>query len=366
MDEHAPKPFGKHQRMIVRQDRPFNAGPPPDLLCESAVTPVERFFVRNHGPVPACDVERYRLAVDGLVERPLLLSLKELRESFAYRSVAATLQCAGNRRLDLMAVAPVEGEVPWDSEAISTAVWGGVALGDVLRAAGIDPAARHAAFTGLDEVEREETLVGFGGSVPLAKALHPDTLLAFEMNGEPLPLVHGFPLRAVVPGYLGARSVKWLADITLQEDPSHNYFQTHAYRLFPASVSAENVVWEEGQILGDQAVTSAICAPLDGEPVAAGRLTVRGYAFAGERCVTRVELSLDGGATWAQAGFESAPAPGVWALWRAEIELAPGRHRLAVRAFDSAANTQPSDPAQLWNFKGYSNNAWHRIELIAR
>src|SRR6202035_2649473 len=188
--------------------------------------------------------EAYRLTVGGLVEVPLTLSLADLRRDFAPVRLAATLECAGNRRSELIAHAPIPGELPWEEDAIGNAAWTGVPLAQVLAAARSLQAARHAAFTGLDETERHGSRFAFGGSIPLAKATSPEVLLAYEMNGEPLPAAHRAPLRVVVPGFIGARSVKWLADVHLQEEPSDNYFQAKAYRLFPPQVTAENVVWE--------------------------------------------------------------------------------------------------------------------------
>jgi len=207
----------------------------------------------------------------------------------------------------------------------------------------------------------------FGGSIPLGRALHPDVLLADTMNGEPLPAAHGAPLRVVVPGYIGARSVKWVSRITLQEGPSDNYFQAKAYRLFPASITPETVVWENGMMLGESPVNSAICAPLDGERVPAGKTTVRGWAVAGgDRQVARVEVSNDGGTTWQgaelQNGAKTEESRG-WTFWTAPLDLGAGEHEILCRAFDTAAQTQPRETSEVWNFKGYANNAWHRVRV---
>ncbi len=357
--------FDKHPRLLVRQEEPFNGGPPSDLLLDSFATPNELFFVRSHGNVPEVDRAAWRLTIDGLVERPLSLSLEDLRR-FPRASAAATLQCAGNRRSELIAFAPIPNELPWGSEAISNAGWSGVPLREVLAAAGPRAGARHAAFTGLDETERHGHRFQFGGSIPLEKALHSEVLLADTMNGAPLPPVHGAPLRVVVPGYIGARSVKWLSRITLQEGPSDNYFQAKAYRLFPAAVGPETVDWEKGMMLGESPVNSAICSPLAGERVAAGRVQARGWAVAGGgREVARVDVSADGGGTWTVAELTRGDG-WTWAFWTALLDLAPGEHEILCRAFDTAAQTQPGDPSQVWNFKGYANNAWHRVRVVCK
>ncbi|HEY0514837.1 MAG TPA: molybdopterin-dependent oxidoreductase [Thermoanaerobaculia bacterium] len=355
--------FDKHPRLLVRQEEPFNGGPAPDVLLGSFVTPNELFFVRNHGNVPEVDPPAWRLTVDGLVDRPLSLALADLGK-LPRTSVAATLQCAGNRRSELIAHAPIPNELPWGSEAISNGEWSGVALRDVLAAAGPKAGARHAAFAGLDETERHGHRFNFGGSISLDKAMHPEVLLADTMNGRPLPPVHGAPVRVVVPGYIGARSVKWLSRITLQEDPSDNYFQDKAYRLFPAAVGPETVEWEKGMMLGESPVNSAICAPQEGERLPAGRVTARGWAVAGGgRQVARVDVSTDGGKTWRSVDPKRGDAGWTWSFWEIPLDLPPGGHEILCRAFDSAAQTQPDQIADVWNFKGYANNAWHRVRV---
>jgi sulfite oxidase len=355
--------FGKHPDLLVRQEDPFNGGPPPERLLGSFITPNDLFFVRSHGGVPEVDRSSYRLAVDGLVERPLSLSLDDLRR-LPRAGVTATLQCAGNRRQEMMAQRPIPNELPWGTEAVSNAEWSGAPLREVLALAGVRPGALHAAFTGLDETERHGHRFHFGGSIPLAKATHPEVLLADTMNGAPLPATHGAPLRVVVPGYIGARSVKWLSRITLQETPSDNYFQATAYRLFPPHFGPDNVVWEQGLMLGESPVNAVILTPGEGGTLPAGRVTVRGWALAGgDRAVGRVDISADGGRTWTVADVEAGDGPYVWRLWEAALDLPAGSHELVCRAFDTAAQTQPENTAHVWNFKGYANNAWHRVRV---
>jgi sulfite oxidase len=362
-----PVPFGKHRETLVRQEDPFNAGPPPELLGRSLVTPNELFFVRNHGAVPHIDAESYRLAVTGMVRRPLRFSLDELRR-LPRVTVTATLQCAGNRRLEMAAVEPIPNELGWAAEAVSTAEWKGVALRDLLKAVDPEPEARHVAFAGLDETERHGHRFCFGGSIPLEKALSPEVILAYEMNGEPLPPVHGAPLRVLVPGYIGARSVKWLSTVTVQDQPSDNYFQAKAYRLFPPGARPDDVDWDSGLMLGPFNVTSVIHSPRDGETIPEGTVIVRGFAYAGEREVARVDVSADGGRTWITAELTSDARHGdsrwAWRFWQARLELPAGPNEIVCRAWDAAAQTQPEHPEQVWNFKGYMNNAWHRVRIF--
>jgi sulfite oxidase len=357
---------GKDPRLLVRQESPFNGGPPPEAMRRDFVTPAELFFVRNHGEVPTVDPAAFRLEVKGDVERPLALSLAELA-AFPRHEVTATIQCAGNRRSELAAAKPIPHELPWENEAVSTARWAGIRLADLLHAARPTAAARHAAFCGLDDAERHGKRFHFGGSIPLDKALQPEVLLATEMNGEPLPPVHGFPLRVVVPGWIGARSVKWLHKIRLQAAPSDNYFQAVAYRLFPASVGPDNVVWDEGMMLGEQAVNALVTSPRPGASLRAGPVQVEGIALAGGgRRIERVELSLDGGRSWTTARLGAEEATWAWRFWEAAVDLPAGDQEIVVRAWDSAAQTQPPAVDQVWNFKGYMNNAWCRVAVSVR
>ena len=355
---------GKDPRILVRQESPFNAGPAPQELRSQFATPNELFFVRSHGDVPAVDPATFRLEVKGAVNHSSAFSLAELHR-FPRHEVTATIQCAGNRRSELAALKPIPHELPWGSEAVSNARWTGIRLADLLREAAPTAGARHAAFCGLDEAERHGHRFHFGGSIPLDKALGEEVLLATEMNGEPLPAVHGFPLRVVVPGWIGARSVKWLHKIVLQEAPSDNYFQAVAYRLFPANVGPENVIWAEGMMLGEQAVNAIVTSPQAGEALRAGAHRVLGIALAGGgRRIERVEVSIDGGGSWALAQFGSEESRWSWRFWEIELALPAGKQEIVVRAWDSAAQTQPPTVDQVWNFKGYMNNAWARVPVV--
>lgn len=254
------QPFRKRPEVEVRKDHPYNAETPPGLLRESFITPTDSFYVRNHGDVPEVDPKRYRLRVSGLVERPLELSLEEIK-SFPKTDLVSTLYCAGNRRAELMEKKAIPGKVAWETGATGNARWGGVLLRDVLQEAGVEDEARHAAFTGLDRDVESETGEPFGGSVPIERAMADGVLLPYEMNGGPLESVHGFPLRVVVGGYVGARSVKWLSEITLQKGPSDNHYQAVEYKVFPPNVTAENVDYSGGEMLGELPLNCVICTP---------------------------------------------------------------------------------------------------------
>lgn len=347
----------KDPSFIIRSVTPFNGGPRLDRLVEQFITPRPLFFVRNHGTIPVVDPSRHRLSVQGEVERPLELTIDDLRRDFTSRSVTATLQCAGNRRQELADIRPVRGELPWGPEAIGTAVWTGVSLADVLAEAGITPRAAHVEFRGSDAVQRGGREIGYRGSIPIGRATGPEVLLAWEMNGEPLAPEHGFPLRVVVPGVIGARSVKWLGSIHVRRTPSRHYFQQQAYKVFPPSVRAETADWEAAEPLEELPVNSVICRIEGG--------LARGYAVSGTGPIEEVMVTEDLGKTWIRAGLEGRE-PWAWTLWEARLGRIDPETELMVRATDHRGQTQPESMKGLWNFKGYLNNAWHRLRMPAR
>ena len=354
--------FGKPADTIVHGEEPFNAEPPPAALAAAALTPLERFYVRNHGAVPAVDPAAWRLRVGGLVERRLELGLADLQR-LPHAAVTATLQCAGNRRAGLLAVRDIPGEAPWGPGATATAVWRGVRLADVLAAAAVRPEAGYVAFVGLDPSPEAEPPQAFGGSVGLVKARRPEVVLAWEMNGAPLPPVHGGPVRVVVPGYIGARSVKWLDRIELRAEPWDGHFQATAYRLLaPDEAPAPGV----GMPLGEVALNAEILEPAAGARVAAGRSPRAGTpspaASARWRASTCPPTAAPPGAG---PSCSRTSAAGRGGCGGRELDLGPGEHELCVRAWDSAGATQPEDPATVWNPKGYANSAWGRARISA-
>jgi sulfite oxidase len=355
--------YGKRADLIVHEQEPFNAETGLAALAEGPVTATDAFYVRGHGAVPEIDPGAWRLHVHGAVERELDLALETLLEALPQREVTATLQCAGNRRAGLIAIRDIPGEAPWGPGATGTAMWTGVALADVLALARPTSEAGHVGFEGADVSREAKPVQPFGGSIPLAKARRPEVLLAWAMNGEPLSVVHGAPLRVVVPGYIGARSVKWLQRIELRSEPWQGYFQQVVYRLLPEDGTPAPGA---GMSLGLVALNSDVLSPADGDIVAAGPVEVRGYAFAGgERHVARVDVSIDEGGSWSQAQLLDDLGPWAWRHWRITVELAPGDHEIRVRAWDSSAATQPESEADLWNPKGYVNNARPRVRVRA-
>ena len=354
--------------LIVHSKIPYNAEPPLARLRASSITPVADFYVRSHGTIPHPDGSKHRLRISGRVASPLDLSMADLRNGFPERTVTAVMQCAGNRRFDMQQVRPTSGD-PWAPGAIGNAAWTGVALADILRAAGaeISPAL-HVAFDACDEVEMpKEDRFTYGVSIPMTKAISPDVLVAFAMNHEPLTPEHGFPLRVIVPGYAGVRSAKWLTAITVQDAPSANHMQQRDYKLLPPDVTEDTVDWERGITIYDMPLNAAICEPAAHAGLKPGPVTLRGYAIATARTITRVDASIDGGRTWKQAELEhDAGAPWSWTFWSARFDLPKGPHELVVRAWDSAGQTQPAQPDDTWNFKGYLSAAWHRVQVLVR
>lgn len=355
--------FESKGHLIVHSKAPYNAEPPLDRLRSAFITAQADFYVRSHGNIPQIDADKHRLVVDGLVERPLDLSMTELRTRFSPRTVTAVMQCAGNRRADMLQVAQVSGD-PWAPGAIGNAAWTGVALGDILQAAGAsDDRDLHVAFTSCDEIELEgEGRFFYSASIPITKAMSPEVLLAFAMNGEDLAPAHGFPVRVVVPGFAGVRSPKWLSRVTVQAHPSDNHMQQRDYKMFPSNVTADTVDWTKGVTINDMPINAAICVPSPHATLKAGVAPIRGYAVASAREIVRVDVSCDGGRTWSLADLEGS-SPWSWTFWSASLDLPKGERELAVRAWDSAGQTQPAAPDDTWNFKGYLSAAWHRVRV---
>jgi len=347
--------------MIVHEHIPHNSETRLDKLIESWITPNAMFYVRSHAPIPTIDVDPFRLKVEGLVKKPLEISLRELQSEFSQRTVVATLTCAGNRRNEHGAIKTVSG-VQWQAGAIGNAQWSGVALSDLLRKAGLKEGAKHVWFEGLDQIQRASGILPFGASIPLEKAMAdhgamPGTLVATGMNGQPLPPDHGFPVRTVVPGYIGARNVKWLGRMVVSDRPSPNHYVATAYRLVEHG-TPEN--WAAAPILYDYPLNSVTCLPAQGAKLKPGRRTVSGFAISPAtegQTVGRVEISADGGRNWTDATWTTPAVPFCWRFWKAQMVLGRQTKELVVRATDSTGNVQAEKVP--WNLKGYMFNAWH-------
>lgn len=288
------------------------------------------FFIRNHLPVPVVDEEEYRLRIRGIgLEREVEVSLEELKTRFPRTSVTSALQCAGNRRSEMNEVKEVRG-LSWEKGAIGNARWTGVRLVDLLGIVGarIGESTTHVQFEGLD---LDASSSPYGASIPASRALDPngDVLIAFEMNGEPLSLDHGFPVRVIAPGITGARNVKWLGSIILSGVESDTLWQQRDYKGFPPFVDPTNVDWSSAPAIQDYPVQSAICLPQQNSTLLIKHpddcITIKGYAFSGGgRKITRVDVSIDGGINWHPSELQHDPEGGEknnlyntwsWALW---------------------------------------------------
>jgi sulfite oxidase len=339
--------------MIVRNDRPEHWETQVEALGRAPLTANERFFVRSHFPVPEVDTATGTLEIAGACARPRRYTLAELqRGESATRTV--TLECAGNGRAR-MALANTSG-TQWDLGAVGTAQWTGASLGDLLREASPSAEAAHVWFECADQAPMPDVPL-FVRSIPLAKALD-DVMLAWGMNGKPLPRLHGAPLRAVVPGWFGMASAKWVRRIRLEPKPSDNHFMIRGYRYnAPGEDPAKAAPVEAMR------VKSLITAPLAGSTVKAGALTVRGFAW-GDAPIAQVDLSMDGGRTWSTAVLTGLEQKGAWRTFEAALPLDAGAHTLLARATDAAGQAQPRQ-ARI-NAGGYGNNSWHEVAFHAR
>ncbi|XP_068171400.1 sulfite oxidase, mitochondrial [Antennarius striatus] len=372
----------RHPVLRVNSLKPFNAEPPPELLADNYITPSAIFFKRNHLPVPQVDPASYQLHVEGLTGGVLTLSLEELKTKFPKHTITATLQCAGNRRSEMNKIKQVKG-LNWGIAAISNATWGGARLRDVLLAAGYGPDvaqwARHVQFEGLD---KDVTGTTYGASIPLNKAISEegDVLLAYEMNGKDLPADHGYPVRVVVPGTVGARNVKWLGKIRVSGEESSSHWQQNDYKGFSPATDWDTVDFKSAPAIQELPIQSAITTPADGTAVcrSSEEVTVKGYAWSGGgREVVRVDVSLDGGKTWQVATLKSSedtdtpepsPLPGrawAWKLWEVTAPLPPDSQELEIvcKAVDNSYNMQPDTVGPIWNLRGVLSNAWHRVKV---
>ncbi|XP_071826758.1 uncharacterized protein [Apostichopus japonicus] len=375
---HEPK---RASNMTVNESRPFNAEPPISVLREHFVTPTDQFYIRNHAPVPVLNGSDHVVTVTGLVPLDLKLTMYQLEHDFPQATVMATLMCAGNRRTEMSKIKKVRG-VPWGHAAISNAIWKGPRLQDVLLAAGVHRLESiwdtlHVEFEGVDICKDNR---GYGSSIPMVKAMDPkgDTILALQMNGHQLPRDHGYPVRVIVPGYIGARSVKWLQTIRILSHESTNYFQVKDYKLFPPHVDWDVVDnwWDKAPPIQEMSVQAAICQPADGEAISpAGKYTVKGYALTGGgRRITRVDVSLDNGSSWETARLfsdlhnqktGSHLTKWSWEFWELPVMSMPAPCTIICRAWDESCNTMPEDLKQIWNLRGVMNNSWVKINVRA-
>src|SRR5438270_640286 len=322
------------------------------------ITPVGLHYLLIHFDIPVVDADTWELAIGGHVERPLRLSLDDIK-SRPQVTIAVTVECAGNGRARLT---PRPMSKPWRSETGATAEWTGTPLGPVLAGAGLSERAREVVFTGLDRGVQGGIDQLYERSLPPAEALRPEVMLVHAINGQPLPPQHGFPVRLIVPGWYGMAHVKWLRSITVTDAPFEGYQQARAYHYRVSDQGTGEPV--------TRMLPRALMAPPGVSDfmsrtrfVSPATYHIEGRAWSGLGTVTRVDFSDDGGRTWSEVELGAAVSPFAWRGWRHQWNAKPGEHELCVRATDSAGNVQPD--AQAWNMEGVQNNAIQRVRVIA-
>jgi sulfite oxidase len=347
--------YGK-DKLIIRSLRPPDFETPVSLL-NTFITPNEAFYVRSHMPVPQVDAAAWALKIGGEVTSPITLSVDEIRKLPAHTQTV-TLECAGNGRAFFE---PALAGIQWEKGAVSTARFTGARMSDVVKKAGVKAAALNVEMHAADRPPG--TMPAFVRQVPMAKAMHPDTLIAYEMNGQPIPLVHGAPLRAIIPGWEGAYSIKWLNALNLIAKDSDSFWVATGYR-YPtrrvapgAAVDAKDMAPLTGLV-----VKSLITSPLDGTTHAAGKIAVGGFAWAGEDDIKAVDISIDNGATWRPARLTGEQARYAWRRFEFDFTAPrPESCLILSRATDSKGRMQPA--VSQWNPSGYLWNQYDAIRI---
>lgn len=348
--------------LTVLNDRPVNAETPPHLL-DDAITPTSRHFIRNNGVPPEnVSPEGWTLDIDGLVDKPMSLSIDDLKADFEVVTEALTLECGGNGRAFFDP--PAKGN-QWTLGAVGCSNWTGVRLADVLKAAGVKDGVIYTAHYGADaHLSGDPAKLPISRGVPIEKAMNPHNLIAFEQNGAAIHPMNGAPLRLVVPGWPGSCSQKWLQRIELRDVVHDGPKMTGtSYRVPNRPVEpGEDVAEEDFVIIEAMPVKSLITSPESGQSWNEKTMEVRGHAWAGDRGVARVDVSIDFGATWIETDLDDPVNPYAWQNWRAEVAFPEsGYYEVWSRATDDAGISQPF--AIAWNPKGYLNNSMHRISL---
>lgn len=348
--------------LTLLNDRPMNAETPPHLL-DDWITPTSRHFIRNNGnPPEETDAETWKLTIDGLVDKPMELSIADLQKDFEVVTEALTIECGGNGRA--FHNPPAKGN-QWTYGAVACSNWTGVRLADVLKAAGVKDSAIYTAHVGADtHLSGEEGKLPISRGVPIDKAMNPHNLIAFAQNGAPIHPMNGAPLRLVVPGWPGSCSQKWLKRIWLRDQVHDGPKMTGtAYRVPNRPVEpGEKVGEEDFDIIQAMPVKSLITSPEGGSETASGEIEVRGHAWAGDDTVAKVEVSMDFGATWIETDLDAPANPYAWQNFKVMVPLPMvGYYEVWARAISDKGVAQPHGIA--WNPKGYLNNSMHRIAV---
>ena len=344
--------------LIIRSDSPADFETPVQLLDKGWITSNDAHYVRSHLSVPNVELNNWNLTVEGEVDRSLKLTMRDIR-GFQEVTRTVTLECSGNGRA--FADPPVAG-LQWEKGAVGTARWTGIPLRDVLMKAQVQPNAKHVILNGADMPIR--AVPDFVRSIPIEKAMHPDTILAYRMNGAALPVLHGFPLRLIVPGWEAAASTKWIVNIQISEAEASGFFMQTAYRIPNRPIAPGTLVDPKDTIpYTALSVKSIFTSPLDGAMVPMGSsIQLRGFAWAGEADITQVDVSTDAGSTWNIAVLDNDKARYTWRRFR-YLWKPPAAKSFVVmsRATDSQGRTQPMVAS--WNPSGYLYNVADKIQI---
>jgi sulfite oxidase len=356
-DNSGPIVISGKRPMIVHNDRPEDLESPVSYLNQW-LTPTDSFFVRQHLPRPAVEEANYRLVITGRVAKEITLALADLQK-LPQHSLPAVLECTGNARGFFSPRVP---GIQWGRGAIGNAEWSGPRLSDVLKLAAADTNAAFITANGADIGVAKTP--DFVRSLVMRKALDPSTLLALRMNGEPPPAIHGFPVRLIVPGWDGTSWVKWVNNVSVDDNPNSGFFMNPAYR-FPKHPGPPGVAANPAdlEVIEAMPVKSYITGHGDGEKIPLATATLRGVAWAGEERVAGVEVSTDSGISWQQTRLSGKDLPFTWRLWSADwLPPRPGYYSVLARATDTKGRTQPM--VATWNPSGYLFNAIDRIGLL--
>ncbi len=356
---------GKHPDLVVLNDRPLNVETPAHLL-DDEVTPADRLFVRNNGLPPSpVNAEAWRLVIDGeAVEKSVEFSIAQLQQQFEHHSYQLTLECGGNGRAEFDP--PARGN-QWTTGGVGCPRWTGARLRDVLEQAGVKDTAVYIGYYGADtHISGDRNKVPISRGVPIQKALEDEALIAWAMNNEPLPMVHGYPLRLVLGGWPASVSGKWLNRISVR-DRVHDgpKMGGYSYRVPCEPVAPGADVAEEDMcIIEAMPVKSLVTLPRSGITHSLEKaLPVRGHAWAGDSAVKRVDVSIDFGQSWQPAELSVAANRNAWQRWTSSVQFPrAGYYEIWARATDEAGKAQPM-VLPGWNPRGYLNNACHRVAV---
>ncbi|MSO66256.1 MAG: molybdopterin containing oxidoreductase [Pseudolabrys sp.] len=358
---------GKNDKLVVIGERPLVAETPEHLLDDDT-TPTEKFFVRNNGQIPeaAKEPDKWKIAIDGEVNKKLELTLGELKSKFKPQTRRIVLECGGNGRSFFSP--PASGN-QWTNGGAGCAEWTGVRLADVLKMAGVKPSGIYTAHYAADlHLSGDASMPTLSRGVRMAKAMEPDSMIVWAMNGQPLPNIHGGPVRLLVPGWPGSASQKWLTRITIR-DREHDGVGMGgtSYRLtINPMVPGTKADPKNFKILESMPVRSIITSPGNGAKLPAGtrEVKLRGASWAGDFTVRRVDISTDYGVTWQAAKLESPKNKYDWQRWSGSAKLPrDGYYEIWARAMDSRGQMQPH-VAPNWNPSGYGGNPMHRVAVL--